>query len=88
MPLELSGLSDALYWKSLEGFDFFRLCDPNLLVHGSHQALILRIMNDSVFGPFNDLYEVYNRLPQKFTGLTGYSLIENHIQTIPLNSAR
>ena len=81
MPLELSELSDALYWKELEGFDFSAYA---ILVAEAARASAgtdLIVMNDSVFGPFGDLYAVYDRLPYRFAGLTGYSLIENHIQS-------
>lgn len=81
MPRELASLSDALYWKALGGYDFsaYAILVAEAARHSAGADLI--VMNDSVLGPFDDLYGVYNRLPQRFAGLTGYSLIENHIQS-------
>lgn len=81
IPEELQGFADALYWKDLPGFDFsaFAIVVAEVARHAAGANLIL--MNDSVLGPFSDLYTVFNRAPWGMAGLTGYSLIENHIQS-------
>lgn len=81
VPDDLNDYADALYWKDLPGFDFSAYAV--LVGETARQApgADLIIMNDSVLGPFGNLNTVFDRAPWNMAGLTGYSLIENHIQS-------
>lgn len=81
LPPELGKLTDALYWKDLSGFDFsaYAILTGETARRSTGADLI--VLNDSVLGPFADLYSVFDRGAWAMTGLTGYSLIENHIQS-------
>ena len=73
--------ADAVYWKALSGFDFSAYAI--LIAEAAHHApgCDLIVMNDSVLGPFSDLIGCFEAAPWCLSGLTGYSLVENHVQS-------
>lgn len=81
VPKELFGSADALFWKSLDGFDFsaFSILVNSLANFSPNCDLF--VMNDSVFGPFTDLNSSMNKSIWDFTGFTGLAWPENHIQS-------
>ena len=81
VPLELFRYADGIYWKALPGYDFsaYKL-GLDLLVKKSEGASVL-VLNDSVFGPLNDLREFINNPSWNLTGFTATGKIENHIQS-------
>jgi hypothetical protein len=81
VPAQLFGLSDALYWKALSGYDFsaYELALSAIARESPHATVF--IMNDSVFGPFVDLRPFMQRSPWQLTGFTASSLHENHVQS-------
>lgn len=81
VPAELSEQADALLWKDMPGFDFSAYAyGLEILAQRSPGADVL-VMNDSVFGPFCDVEPLLAATPWRFTGFTGFSMIENHIQS-------
>ncbi len=81
IPEELRSAADALIWKALPGFDFsaYGIGLRTLAAHcpGS-DALVL---NDSTFGPLNDLTPWLAGARWDLTGFTATSNVENHIQS-------
>lgn len=81
IPKDLLDSADALYWKALDGFDFSAY---TIALHGicenSHGADVF-LMNDSVYGPFNDVVEKLEASRWKLTGVTATADVENHLQT-------
>lgn len=73
--------ADAVYWKALSGFDFSAYAI--LIAEAARQSpgCDLIMMNDSVLGPFNNLIDCFRTAPWRLSGLTGYSLVENHVQS-------
>ncbi len=78
---ELKPLCDALYWKAEKGWDFSAYAVAlSELARLSPGADVL-VMNDSVYGPFKTLVPFMDAAPWRFTGFTGNSLEENHVQS-------
>lgn len=78
---ELRPLCNALYWKEESGWDFSAYAVAlSELARRSPRADVL-VMNDSVFGPFKPLVPFMDDAPWRFTGFTGNSLEENHVQS-------
>ncbi len=78
---ELGGLCDALLWKDLPGYDFsaYRLALTHLAAHSPGADVL--VMNDSVYGPFSDLREVFDTAPWGLTGFTASNQRAAHIQS-------
>jgi lipopolysaccharide biosynthesis protein len=68
-------------WKDLPGYDFsaYRLVLSHLA--GCSPGAEVLVMNDSVYGPFADLREVFDTAPWALTGFTASNLRESHIQS-------
>ena len=81
VPPELVGCTDALYWKGLAGFDFsaYAIGLRALAEHSSHADIL--VMNDSVYGPFRPVQELFSGPRWDLTGFTASRNIENHIQS-------
>jgi lipopolysaccharide biosynthesis protein len=78
---ELRPLCDSLYWKEESGWDFSAYAVAlSELARLSPGADVL-VMNDSVYGPFKPLVPFMDAAPWRFTGFTGNSLEENHVQS-------
>lgn len=81
VPVEVIHAADAVYWKALAGYDFsgyalalhqVALCSPDADVF---------VMNDSVFGPFEDIRPLLSRARWDLTGFTAQDATENHLQS-------
>jgi lipopolysaccharide biosynthesis protein len=84
VPAELLDDTDALFWKGLSGFDFSAYAiGLHALASYSPGADIL-VMNDSVFGPFEPLDDLFKRCLWDLTGFTASGDIENHLQSYAL----
>lgn len=81
VPDNLSIFADAIFWKAPEGYDFsaYSLALWEIACHSPGADVF--IMNDSVFGPFNDLRQVLDKTPWELTGFTASSQLTNHIQS-------
>lgn len=77
----LRPLCDALLWKDLPGYDFsaYRLALAHLAGHSPGADVL--VMNDSVYGPFSDLREVFDHAPWALTGFTASNQRAAHIQS-------
>ena len=77
----LRELCDALLWKDLPGYDFsaYRLALSHLAAHSPGADVL--VMNDSVYGPFSDLREVFDTAPWGLTGFTASNQRAPHIQS-------
>lgn len=77
----LRELCDALLWKDLPGYDFsaYRLALSHLAAHSPGADVL--VMNDSVYGPFSDLREVFDTAPWALTGFTASNQRAPHIQS-------
>lgn len=81
IPAELHDQVDALYWKDLPGFDFsaYAIALAETVRH-SRGADIL-VMNDSVFGPFGPVDDLWSKMAWDLTGFTASGQVQNHIQS-------
>lgn len=81
IPPDLFSMTDALYWKALPGFDFsgYAIALHELAFHSPGCDIL--IMNDSVYGPFCSLDDLWPMMAWDLTGFTASSSIENHIQS-------
>ena len=81
VPGELVAGADALYWKGLSGFDFsaYALGLRALAEHSPGCDVL--VMNDSVYGPFSPLDELWASMRWDLTGFTATGNIQNHIQS-------
>ncbi|MFG6485066.1 rhamnan synthesis F family protein [Roseateles sp. BYS78W] len=77
----LRGLCDALLWKDLPGYDFsaYRLALSHLAARSPGADVL--VMNDSVYGPFSDLREVFDTAPWALAGFTASNQRAAHIQS-------
>lgn len=75
---------DALYWKSLNGFDFsaYAIGLTELARHVKGSDVL--ILNDSVLGPFAPLTPFIEQAPWRLAGLCASALEENHLQSFAL----
>jgi lipopolysaccharide biosynthesis protein len=81
VPFELIDKCDAIYWKSLDGFDFSGYSiGLNALAKSCPYSDVF-VMNDSVLGPFGDIGSILNKMNWEITGFTASSQYENHIQS-------
>jgi hypothetical protein len=81
VPQELHAYADALIWKGLRGYDMsgYTVALHHLATHSPGATAL--VMNDSVFGPINDLRPLIDAAPWELTGLTAHHGDENHLQT-------
>lgn len=77
----LRDVCDALLWKDLPGYDFsaYRLALSHLAALSPGADVL--VMNDSVYGPFTDLGEVFDTAPWALTGFTACNQRTPHIQS-------
>lgn len=78
---ELSITADAVFWKSLEGYDFSAYTLALWEISSHSPGADVFIMNDSVFGPFTDLRPFLKKSPWDLTGFTASSQLNYHIQS-------
>lgn len=77
----LQGWCDSLLWKDLPGYDFsaYRIGLSHLAAASAGADVL--VMNDSVYGPFTDLREVFDTAPWALTGFTASNQRAAHIQS-------
>ncbi len=81
IPAEVLHAADAVCWKALSGYDFSAYSLAlHLLARQSPDADVF-VMNDSVYGPFEDLRPWMRRARWDLTGFTALDATENHIQS-------
>lgn len=81
VPAELRDCADSLIWKGKSGFDFSAYALALRYVARDSNGADVVFLNDSVLGPFQSLDNLFANSPWDLTGLTAYSLIENHVQS-------
>lgn len=81
VPELLRDHTDALYWKALDGYDFSAYRLGLEAIAAASPGADVFVMNDSIYGPFTDLDPLLKNACWDLTGFTGFSLIENHIQS-------
>jgi lipopolysaccharide biosynthesis protein len=81
IPGELVDMADALYWKSLPGFDFSAYTLAIDEISKISPGADLLLINDSVFGPFVSLASIWSQMRWNFTGFTASGQVKNHIQS-------
>lgn len=81
VPDELRGLSDALSWKGMGGYDFSAYALALRSIAEGSPGATTTVINDSVFGPFHDLRRFSASAPWDLSGFTASSQLENHIQS-------
>lgn len=81
---DLKNQCDALYWKSVEGFDFsaYAIGLTELARHAPGSDVL--VLNDSMLGPFSPLTPFIERAPWRLSGLSASALEENHLQSFAL----
>lgn len=81
VPSELADNTDSLYWKGLSGFDFsaYAIGLRALATHSPNADIL--VMNDSVYGPFRPVDQLFAEMRWDLTGFTASADIENHIQS-------
>lgn len=81
LPNDLYTYADALFWKSVEGYDFSAYTLALLEISKLAPGADVFLMNDSVFGPFSDLNEMLRGAPWDLTGFTASSQVAHHVQS-------
>ena len=81
VPVELSQLADALYWKDLPGYDFSAYAIALHAVAEVSPGATVCVFNDSVYGPMHDLRSFIDGPKWDLSGFTASSLVENHLQS-------
>ena len=81
VPHELVDLGQALYWKALPGYDFSAYTIALEAIAADSPAATVFLMNDSVYGPFQDLRAQAFSSPWALTGWTACGKFENHLQS-------
>jgi Rhamnan synthesis protein F len=81
IPQEVRHFADALYWKALPGYDFsaYTLALRSIAARSPHADVF--VMNDSVFGPFQPIEDIFSSAHWDLSGFTASPVIENHIQS-------
>jgi len=81
IPAELSGMADALCWKGLRGYDFsgYAIGLHAIAARSPHADVL--VLNDSTFGPFEDLEPLLQQARWDLTGFSGSYQIEAHFQS-------
>lgn len=81
IPSELCDFADSLYWKGLSGWDFSGYgIALRALAHHAPGSTVL-VVNDSIFGPFQELSPFLASPPWELTGFTASRAEESHIQS-------
>ncbi|MFS0774389.1 hypothetical protein [Sphingomonas sp. 1P08PE] len=81
VPEELRRIADALYWKDLPGFDFSAYALAVRETARLSPGADMLILNDSTFGPFASLDELWPAMRWELTGFTAFSQMQDHIQS-------
>lgn len=81
IPEAVRSHADALYWKSLDGFDFSGYAVALHAIAQHSPGADVFVLNDSVFGPFHPLDPFHDRARWDLTGFTADAGGENHIQS-------
>lgn len=81
VPPELSAIADALYWKDLGGYDFSAFAIAIRETARLSPGADLLLQNDSVFGPLVPVDRLWPMLKWDFSGFTGSSAVQNHLQS-------
>lgn len=81
VPDELNGIADALYWKALSGFDFSAYALAISETARFSPGADTLILNDSVFGPFVAVDDLWPAMRWDLTGFTAFAQTQNHIQS-------
>lgn len=81
LPAELIELSDALYWKSLPGYDFSAYTIALEALAENTAGANVFLMNDSVYGPFYDITSPAFSSTWDLTGWTACGKFQNHVQS-------
>ncbi len=81
VPSEVFDYADAAIVKNLNGYDFSAYAIGLRAIEQGSPGCAVFVLNDSVYGPFSDLNQEFATAPWDFTGYTGFSMIENHIQS-------
>jgi hypothetical protein len=81
VPDELSTWADALFWKGLPGYDFSAYTLALEVIAKDSPGAEVFVMNDSVYGPFQDVRLYVSQSKWQLTGFTASSDTSNHIQS-------
>lgn len=81
IPVNLAKFCDALFWKDLPGYDFSAYTLALREISKRSPGADVLVMNDSVFGPFEDLKIAFNNSHWDLTGFTASNQLTNHIQS-------
>lgn len=81
VPAELHETADALYWKALPGYDFSAYALGLHAIARRSSGADVFVMNDSVYGPFDDIAGILAAPRWDLTGFTASSERQNHIQS-------
>lgn len=81
IPSELHAYGDALYWKDLPGFDFSAYAIALGETARRSPGADVLVMNDSVFGPFGEVDDLWRHMAWDLTGFTASAQVQNHIQS-------
>jgi hypothetical protein len=81
VPAELATWADALFWKGLPGYDFSAYTLALEVIAKDSPGAEVFIMNDSVYGPFQDVRSYVSQSKWQLTGFTASSDTANHIQS-------
>jgi hypothetical protein len=81
IPAELAGMAGALYWKALGGFDFSAYALAIRETARRSPGADLLVLNDSVFGPFVPVDELWSQMRWDLSGFTVSGQVQNHLQS-------
>lgn len=81
VPSIVMATAGAVIWKGLGGFDFSAYSIALHAIARASEGADVFVMNDSVFGPFCDVADLFAIGRWDLTGMTAYGAVENHIQT-------
>lgn len=81
VPAALHEVADALYWKALGGFDFSAYALALHAIAAASPGADVLVLNDSVFGPFRPVDELWPAMAWDLTGFTACGQVENHVQS-------
>ena len=81
IPADVFKYADAVLWKSLTGFDFSAYTLALWAVSKKSPHSDVFVMNDSVYGPFDDIKDDFASLSWDLTGFTASCEERNHLQS-------
>lgn len=81
IPPDLAKYCDALLWKDLPGYDFSAYTLALREISKRSPGADVLVLNDSVFGPFSDLKQVFRDARWDLTGFTASNQLTNHVQS-------